>query len=366
MPFNSAAYLMNTSGNINRRIDAVRIVLAEYFNKSEDGHLRNVEILSINLEDFSTIIHISIQTSRETKRYVIKTINHHPDNEAIIDFETQAVMEYDILRYLYPKFQNIERCSVPRPILVIPEMETYVMEFVEGGSLSSEFKFARYFSPQDKFQSLKKCYYDCGRWLRHFQKFTGVHVGGPEILDGVIDRCNFRLKLIEDLKDDRCPKNLRHQTMESLHDEHSKLSEDIIFCSGRHGDFGAWNILVGSHGITVIDFLGYGQDPVAVDILKMLMNFEDEKKYLAYNSYRIDTLRKSFLDGFGPLPFVPMPVLTICEAYHRICSVLACLSSKEKRIHRRIERSRCLKANLEWLTNERRRKLLWPNGDHQY
>jgi len=211
---------------------------------------------------------------------------------------------------------------------------------------------------------LKEHYHNCGRWLRHFKEFTGVHVAGEEAMQGVVDRCDYRLSLIEDLDDSRCPRNLRGKVMGYVYEQLSQLKGEKISVSGRHGDFGSWNIIVGPSGVTVIDFLGYGEDPFPVDILKMLMNFEDEKKYLAYSPRRIEALRKSFLEGFGPLPIVPTPVLAICEAFHRICSVLACLSSRETRMHRRIERRLCLKANLEWLTNERERKLLWPNYNH--
>jgi len=191
-----------------------------------------------------------------------------------------------------------------------------------------------------------------------------VHEEGAEAMTGVMERCDYRLGLIEDLHDPRCPGNLREKVIGYLYEQLSQLRGEKISVSGRHGDFGSWNILVGPHGVTVIDYLGYGEDPIAVDLLKMLTNFEDEKKYIAYDPQRIKALKKSFLKGFGPLPIVPTPVLMICEAFHRICSVLACLSSKETRFHRRIERRLCLKANLEWLTDERERKLLWPNYNH--
>jgi hypothetical protein len=100
---------------------------------------------------------------------------------------------------------------------------------------------------------------------------------------------------------------------------------------------------------------------VAIDLMKMLMNFEDEQKYLAYSKRRINMLKSSFFEGFGGLPDIPAPVLAICETLHRVSSVYGCVSAKERRLHRKIERYLCLKSNLDWLTSDGEKRLLWQN-----
>jgi len=349
--------------DLDSRLKRIREALSNHLFTEKDLKLTDLEVLKVIKRGFSCVVFLRAHTSGDVRKLVMKTVVHDPVNIAITKKENQAVVEFNILKFLYPKFEKVEKCSVPRPVLVDPGSETYVMEFVEGALLGDEFRSARYFSSREKFETLNEHYHNCGRWLKHFQEFTGVHEEGAEAMIGVIERCNYRLKLIEDLKDSRCPKNLRSKVMGYVQEQFEQMKGEKIYVSGRHGDFGSWNIIAGPLGVTVIDYLGYGEDPISVDLLKMLMNFEDERKYLTYNSHRIETLRKSFLEGFGPLPIVPTPVLAICEAFHRICSALACLSSKETRFHRRIERSRCLTANLGWLTNERKRKPLWPNCD---
>ena len=350
--------------DLSDTLKQIRVALSNYLLEQEKKRLMDLEILNISHRPFSILAFLKVRTSIDSQKMVMKTTVHHPVNIAVTKQENQSVVEYNILRYLYPRFEKIEKCSVPRPILILPEIETYLMGFVEGELLVDDFRYSRYLSSRNGFQLLKEYYYHCGRWLKHFKEFTGIRYGGAETLNGVVERCNYRLELIEALSDPRCPKNLREKVMGYLYGQLSQLKGEKISVSGCHGDFGSWNILVGPAGVSVIDFLGYGEDPFPVDLLKMLMSFEDGKKYLIYNPRRIEGLRKSFLEGFGPLPLVPTQVLTICETFHRICSVLACLSSKEARMHRRIERRLCLKANLEWLTNERQRKLLWPNSNH--
>jgi len=350
----------DAGADFNGKIKRVQEALENYFLSQENDELGDFKIINISKRGFSTITLLEGRTSKDYVKFVSKTIVHHPVNIAITQKENQAVVEYNILKFLHPKFETVKGCSVPRPVLIIPEIETYVMEFVEGDLLADEFRFARYFSSEKKFQRLKEHYYQCGRWLRHFQEFTGMHEEGPGSLTGVMERCDYRLKLIEDLNDSRCPEHLRRNVMGFLHDQYEQVKDEKITVSGRHGDFGSWNILAGPSGVTVIDYLGYGEDPVPVDILKMLMNFEDEKKYLAYSPRRIKDLRESFLKGYGSLPSILPPALVICETFHRICSLLASLSNNGGRLHHRIERKICLKSNLKWLTDERYRKLLWP------
>ncbi|MCK5245044.1 MAG: hypothetical protein KAJ90_07215, partial [Desulfobacterales bacterium] len=149
----------------------------------------------------------------------MKTTVHHPVNRAITERENQAVVEYNILKLLYPKFETVAGCSVPRPLLVLPEIETYVMEFVEGKLLMDEFKFTRLLSAQTRFRVLKKHINHCGQWLKYFQEFTEIHTADFRALNGVIERAEHRLKLIEESGDPRCPKNLRNKVIKFLNEQ---------------------------------------------------------------------------------------------------------------------------------------------------
>ncbi len=350
------------NSDFKAKIDLIRESLKTYFLREEGKKLEDLEVYDISKRSFSNIIFLKGKTSSDDVKLVAKMVVHHPINISITQKENQAVVEYNLLKFLHPKFENVEGCSVPRPILVIPEIETYVMEFVEGTLLANELRFVRYFSSKNKFKKLEEYYYYCGRWLKHFQEFTGIQKKGPEALIGVIERCDYRLKLIEELKDPRIPKNLRNQVIGYLKEKFSQMNGENVYVSGRHGDFGPWNILVGPIGVLVIDYLGYGEDPIAFDIIKMLMNFEDEKNCITSNLTRINDLKNSFLEGYGPLPVVSSKELIICETYHRICSILGSLSKERRQFHHKIEKKICLKENLKWLNNEENKKLLWPNG----
>jgi len=352
---------MNPDNDIARKIETVKVALVGYLRAAENDQLKDFEVINVNHRSFSTIVHLKIETAKINKRLVMKTINHHPINKDVIDRENQAVVEYNILRNLYPKFQKIENCSVPQPILVVPEIETYLMGYVDGDLLINELRWDRHLSSQKKFKELQGHFYNSGRWLRYFQEFTGLSDVSSGALNSVIERAESRLRLIEELNYPRCPKNLLREVRTFLYDQLNKLSGEKILVSGRHSDFHPLNILIGQNGVTVIDFMGYQEDCIAVDVLKMMVHLEDEKRSLTASSRRVKALQDKFLEGYGKAPVVPMPALLICEAMQRIVSLWGNISTPSKLFHHYLEANLRIKAHLDWLIDEKKRRLLWPS-----
>ncbi|MBW1939152.1 MAG: phosphotransferase [Deltaproteobacteria bacterium] len=350
----------NLPKDIEISLKEVDVRLKEYFLRNGGQDLRNLEVLDVVERDLSNIVFLLAETCSETQRIVMKQVVHDPTNIAITKRENQAVVEYEILQRLYPKFQKVEGCAVPRPILVIPEFEIYLMDFVEGCLLTDKFRYARLFSSRDGFHQLRDQLCNCGRWLRHLQDFTGVSAGSHDVLSGVIERAEQRLRLIEESGDPRCPKDLRRKVSTFFKEQLEKLTSRKILLTGRHGDFNPWNIIVRAEGITVIDFLGYQEDCVPVDVLKMLVYLEDEMKAVTSSVTRVRGLKKSFLDSYGDLPRTPLPALLICEAMQRVVSLWGSISRPNRRLHHRIEDNRCIKTHVSWLMNAEKMKTLCP------
>ena len=351
---------MISNSDITRKIEAAKIALADHLEKTENDCLKGFEIISINPRPFSTIVHIRMITPRINKHLVMKTVNHHPVNKTITDRENQAIVEFNILKDLYPKFLKVEKCSVPRPIFVLPEIETYLMEFVDGRPLIDEVKWARYLSPEKKFRRLQDYFLNSGKWLRYFQEFTGVRETDSKALDLVMEWAEDRLRLIEKSGHPNCRREALAPVRCFLKDQLEKLSGTKIPVCGRHSDFQPLNILVGQNGVTVIDFMGYHEDCIAVDFLKMMVYLEDEKKCVTASSRRVERLRDKFLEGYGRLPVVPVPALLICEAMQRIVSLLWNIISLRKRFHHHFEADVRIKEHVDWLTAGDRRVSLWP------
>jgi len=331
---------------------------------TDNNQLVTIEVIRTFERLFSRVVIVKIHTTQDSQFMVVKTIGHHPINIGITGKENQAVVEYNVLNYLYPKFSKIKECSVPRPILVIPDIDSFVMEFVAGAPLDHELDYARYFSSRLNFQKLSKNFHQVGYWLKNFQQFVGFQRQKEGGLQTIMERCEQRLKVIEELNTGSIPKDFRKRVQSILDQQLSRLSGREILVSGRHGDFGPWNIIARSDGITVIDFLGYALEPVAVDIIKMLINFEDEMKNVTYNPQKVKTLRQAFLEGYGPLPEVETEVSYIIEILYRVSSIYASLYNTNLPFHRRIEKHRCLQTHLRWFAGGEDRQLLWSTITH--
>ena len=129
-----------------RIISQIQESLTSFLVGKEKEKFVSLEIIRVLKRPFSFLLFLQVRISNNIiNRYVAKTIIHHPINKTITEGENQAVNEYTILKELYPRFQEIKKCSVPRPVLLIQELETYIMEFVEGMSLAEEFRYARFF-----------------------------------------------------------------------------------------------------------------------------------------------------------------------------------------------------------------------------
>jgi hypothetical protein len=344
----------------------LRAALVGHFARVEKESVEDLCVSNIIRRPYSTVLFLTVKTDRHTRKLVAKRIVHHPENKTVSTRENQAVVEFNILQHLYAKFEPVAGCSVCRPVVVLSALETVVIEFVEGTLLADELGRARYLSSRSGFAQLQALFHQCGRWLSHFQEFTKAQPTGPEIVDGILQRCDFRLGLIEAAHDPRCPDHLRSRVMRRLHQQRRSLEGACIRAAGRHGDFGPWNILCGPAGITVLDFFSYQEEPLPVDPLQMLMALEREKACLTTNALRIEALKECFVEGYGNLSGVQAPLVYLCESLQRICTVQGCVTPRGGWFHKRIERSRCVRSNLEWLTADTPPSSLWPRAQQRF
>lgn len=338
--------------------------LDEFYKRTGQGRLEQLEILQTIQRPYSTVTFLQARTLSRTNPLVMKTVKHHPINRIFTEQENQAVVEFRTLQELYPKFQGVEGCFVPRPVIVVPEMETYVMDFVKGSLLMDNFRYTRVFSSLVDFRKLRDHMFWCGRWLKHFQQFTGINLADRSALTGVIERAEYRLGLIESRMGKHCPQDLRRRVRQLFNEQLDELSGEVILTCGRHGDFTPLNMIAGAKGITVIDFFGYDRDPVPVDVLKILVFLEDEARSLTCSVRRVEELKAAFLQGYGRLYFSLKPVVLICEAMHRINCILGAMVNLKPKFHHHLEARLCARAHIRWLTkltNRIERRPLWPS-----
>lgn len=353
--------MMNSKKNIGDIKAIILDNLGSYFHINFTENIKKHEITSVQERSFSIVMFINITTDKSIYKYVSKTVLHHYVNKKITEETNQALVEYNLLKELYPKYKKIDGCSVPKPVMVIPEIETMIMEYVNGELLVNESRFARYLASKKHFSILNDHYYKLGQWLKYFHQFSGITKSDKRLVLKAVDKCKDRLGLIMSLQDSRIPLQFDSIFLSLLNRQIDDLGESDVLSTGRHSDFGGWNVIVNNEGVVVIDFLGYETDLLTLDIQKMLMNFEDEKNYFTYSNKRLNDLRKAFLNGYGPLPNIPKPILILSESLYRISSIWGTISNKDLQFHHKVERNICLKKNINWFNKNPEENLLWNN-----
>lgn len=333
--------------------------LREYYVSVLQDTLQNLEPFKIVERPFSIVLFLRGDRSSGARRFVAKKVLHHPANSSITREKNQAIVEYGGLKKLHAIFQQVPRCSVLQPILVVPEQETYVMSYVEDRLLRDEFRYSRVLSLKDKFRRLTEQLFNWGLWLKRFQFLTGFRQADAKALYGVLERAEHGFQLIEGTNDPRCPKDLRYGVTKLLYEQVGKLSGAAVLVAGRHGDFMPLNIISSAEGVTVIDFLGYQEDPVPVDSLKMLVYLVDESKCLTNSGKRVKEVKEAFIDGYGGIPAIPAPVSLLFEAMQRIVSVWGMISNKAKWLHHRIEADLWIREHVRWLLDDKYRHSLF-------
>lgn len=352
--------MKNTFHGMINNLMPVQEAITRYMADHRQEQVHEFAVLKVTERPFSTIVFLRIVTNSGCSRLVMKTTKHNTINKTITEAENQSLVEFEILCNLYPKFAHIKGCAVPKPVLVLPEHETYIMEFVEGHLLADDMHFVRYFASKEGFANLMRHYFDVGRWLKHFHNFGGIRRGGVETLDDIISRCRQRLDLLVKTSAWRSDFiELEKQANAMLENQKKALKGASIPISSRHGDYGPWNILSTPNGICVIDFLGSKDDPIPVDILKVLVHLEDEKMSISSDKARIRSLQQSFLEGYGQIPDVPLPVILVCETMQRVVSIWGHVSNPKRLWHHRIEASRCIKNHCNWLMKDPKKISLW-------
>lgn len=333
--------------------------LGDYLEAQTGRCLASLTIDRIVERPFSKVTFFSARTSSGTKKYVLKKVAHHEVNRSITEKENQAVVEFNILSKLYPLYTSIMGCSVPKPVLVFPAEESFMMEFVEGDLLMDSFCYTRIFSSSAGYRKLLDDVKMCGKWLSHFHENDKRSIRGKDVCQMVIERALQRVTFIQQANDKRIPAWFRDRVIRFFEEQVAKIEVENVIVASRHSDFTPLNVIATKDGVTVIDFLGYGEDIVCVDIMKFLVFLEDEKLSLTSSKRRVSALLAAFIDGYGALPHVSSAIMLLCEGLQRVVSIWAQLSHRQRFLHHKLESSLRIKRHTGWFAAEKK-KSLWP------
>ena len=251
-------------------------------------------------------------------------------------------------RRLASGLEPMNRYAVPRPRLILPRLQTVVLDFVAGPSLEPSMAALRYTAGRRAGLRLERQFWQLGRWLHHYQGGAPPQWGGPDALQSVLQHCDHRLRIVQRTGHPGLPADLYSRVWRRLENWQRALAEPVPV-GPCHGDFGPWNVLVTDSQLTVLDFCASRQDCLWVDPLGVLVYLESQRHAPSFSHRRIRRLQEVFLRGYACAANPPVPLVAICESLHRICRLQDGLQHPAPSIVDRYQRRRVMRDNLQQL-----------------
>lgn len=304
----------------------------------------------------STIVFFETSDRQGVQRLMLKKVIKIPRVGPV--GEVDAESEYNTLKRLYSKYETVEGCSVPKPVLLLSRFDALVMEAYDAPLVQDQCGALKYFSNREAFNDLKRRIRLAGIWLRHFQNFMGIRLGGSEDLTILVEDSRLRLKKLQMFGSERIPSDLHDRVMRQLEKLILEASGEKIPITIGHGDFGPWNVLATPRGITVIDFSTIGETPICRDPLQMFLFLRDQRQNPFQSRRRIAELEEVFSQGYGPRIEMPAAAVAVCETHERLVKLCGA-AFPDKEWKRKFEQNAVTKSHIAWLLDEEGRLCLW-------
>lgn len=257
------------------------------------GKLSSYEIQKKEEFIFSQICRIKLYYKESTEHIVLK--KYLKDKRANDD-QLPAEREYNILNFLYQKFLSLEGIDVIKPLAFLPEEDILITEEFVADKLNYLIvNKARWIPSKRKKKQIKNYFFQCGRWLRYFQKFTKRDEVTPFSQDRYVE--NIEKKLASSIKYGL--KNTFHKKIYQFIDDKFKRIGDRKFdLVGYHGDFTPWNVLASDNKVKVLDFTLFSYRNSYEDLTLFLSALEGGKSIVGIKDKNIDFLKDAFSRGY--------------------------------------------------------------------
>lgn len=274
---------------INRIIDEIGEDLFPFL-----GKISKFKICQYDKLTFSSVYRIKITYNDLTKRVVLKK---YIKEKRPFNAQPSVESEYNILNYLYNKFSSLKGINVIRPITFLADEDIIVTEEFMGERLNVLIvDQLRWFTSSKAKAQIQNYFFQCGRWLRYFQKFTKKYELIPFRKDSYI-------KIIESKLPNCERKGLKRAEHEKIYyfidHKFKKIGDQKIDMVGYHSDFTQWNILARDDEIRVLDFDRFSYRNRYDDLTRFLTALDSEKSVVGMLTKNIDTMKEAFMKGYG-------------------------------------------------------------------
>ena len=258
------------------------------------GNILRYEVCAQERLMFSETCRVELYFKECKKTIFLK--KYHKEKRLENDLILSVESEYDILRYLHENFSSLKGINVIKPIAFLVEEDIIVTEEFVGDKLNAlVVDRVRWVPSTRKKEQIQSYFFQCGRWLKYFQKFTKRNEVMPFRKDSYVE--NMEKKL------DSCAKyGLKNTLYKKIYGfidtKFKRIGNRQLELVGYHSDFTPWNILANDDQIRVLDFDRFSYRDRYDDLTLFLVVLEGNKSIVGMIGKNIDGLKGAFLHGY--------------------------------------------------------------------
>ncbi len=225
--------------------------------------------------------------------------------------------EFEVARELSEKFADSRNIHVVQPLALFPDKATVVTWESPGEPLSTLIEQkARLWPAQEAIEEIEQYMRLSGEALARMQALTA----SDELFDpaALRDYVDIRLQRLVKLRSARFPETMRTQVLATFDRLIPEIPREHLRICGKHGDFGAFNILAGNGEITLTDFTMYSPGSPYIDLSYFIHRLQGFLHKPTFRPEVISRFEQAFIDGYGVPDVREHALYTLCMIRHVI------------------------------------------------
>ncbi|MGR3302294.1 MAG: phosphotransferase [Candidatus Scalindua sp.] len=257
------------------------------------GNFTKHEICGHQCLTFSEIYSVKLYFKQSVKSIILKK---YLKEKRANDDQLSVEREYNILNFLYQRFLSLEGINVIKPLAFLLEEDILITEEFVADKLNSLIvNEVRWIPSKRKKKQIENYFFQCGRWLRDFQKFTRKNEVTPFSHDRYVE--NIEKKLASSIKYG-LKKTFHKKIYQFIDDRFKRIGNQKLDLVGYHGDFTPWNVLASDNEIRVLDLDRFSYRNMYEDLTLFLCCLESEKSIVGMTNKNINILKDAFIQGY--------------------------------------------------------------------
>lgn len=229
--------------------------------------------------------------------------------EVIAKTSDNALSEFHALSTVWPRFEKHSRFRVPKPLELLPDLNSVVMEVAYGNSLLS--LLPRFIWTTTNLENAERYCRDAGEWLYFYHNVDRSKSERKSICEETL--VSGLSETLGDLRNEGFSNQIcAYMETEIIPKAENALREPLPV-SIIHGDYKLDNILIGDSTITVLDLSGVTMGASDRDVAAFLVSLLLLKLTRRVPHAIIERLSSAFMSAYYREELPPLKVLAFLQ-----------------------------------------------------